>query len=67
LQISNFSAYGGVSTTETPTHFFHNVDKEATTRADGIFDEQSPTTEDRPSVGDADADVAVVGHELEQS
>ena len=53
--------------TETPTHFFHNVDKVATTRADGIFDEQSPTTEARLSVGDADADVAVVGHELEQS
>ena len=53
--------------TETPTHFFHNVDKEATSRANGIFDEQSPTTEARPSVGDADADIAVVGHELDQS
>jgi len=53
--------------TETLTHFFHNVDKEATTRADGIFNEYPPTTETRLSVGDADADVAVVGHELEQS
>ena len=51
--------------TETPTHFFHNVDKEATTRANGIFDEQSPTTEACPSVGDADADIAVVSHEFD--
>jgi hypothetical protein len=56
-----------VSITQTPTHFFHNVDKEATTRANGIFDEQSPTTEARPSVGDADADIAVVSHEFDQS
>jgi hypothetical protein len=49
------------------THLFHNVRKEATTRANDVFEEQSPTTEARPSVGDADADIAVVGHEFEQS
>ena len=41
--------------------------KRAITRANGVFAEQSPTTEARPSVGDADADITVVGHELEQS
>ena len=49
------------------THLFHNVRKEPTTRANGVFEEQAPTTEARPSVCDADADIAVVSHEFEQS
>ena len=56
-----------MSITQTPTRSFHNVREEATTRANGVFYEQPPTTEARPSVGDADADITVVGHELEQS